>query len=201
MAKKVILALITIIIIVFCLFLFINTGSDSVNVYIDGENVSVETRSANPNTYQLNNEICDLTLDVMNDTTSNITTLKNKIITICNSYGLDNPEINIDSSIGKNQIPIIVHVDGTSMLPTLQDGQTVIVNKTHDVHVGDIVVAESDEYGGIIKRIGDIKGDSVYLESDNKNVDYEYENGVLYEVSGITTWVNINDINGVVISY
>lgn len=201
MAKKIILALITIIIIVFCLFLFINTASDSVNVYIDGENVSVETRSANPNTYQLNNEICDLTLDVMNDTTSNITTLKNKISTICNSYGLDNPEINIDSSIGKNQIPIIVHVDGTSMLPTLQDGQTVIVNKTHDVHVGDIVVAESDEYGGIIKRVGDIKGDSVYLESDNKNVDYEYENGVLYEVSGITTWVNINDINGVVISY
>ena len=106
-----------------------------------------------------------------------------------------------DSSIGTEQIPVIVHVDGTSMLPTLQDGQTVLVNKTHDVHVGDIVVAESDEYGGVIKRVDNIQGDSIHLVSDNKNIAYEFINGELYEIKGITTWVDISDINGVVIDY
>ena len=84
------------------------------------------------------------------------------------------------------------------MLPTLQDGQSVLLNKTHDIHVGDIVVAESDEYGGIIKRVDQINGNDVHLISDNKEVSYEYINGVLYEVKGITTWVDISDINGVV---
>lgn len=201
MAKKAILAIIILILIsVFAISFLYN---DSVDVYIGGENVSVTTHTLNMNvdTKGMNNEICDYTLEVMNDTTSNITTLESGIKDICSNYGLENPKINIDSSIGKNQIPVVVHVDGTSMLPTLQNGQKVLLNKTKDVHVGDIVVAESDEYGGIIKRVGDIQGDEIYLESDNKNVDYEYVNGVLYEVKGITTWVDISDINGVVISY
>jgi signal peptidase I len=95
----------------------------------------------------------------------------------------------------------IARVDGTSMVPTLQDGQTVLFNKTHDVHVGDIVVAESDEYGGIIKRVDEIDGNRVHLISDNKEVTYEYIDGYLYETKGITTWVDISDINGVVIDY
>ncbi len=200
MAKKIILALIILILLasLFMMF-FVN---DNVNVYIDGENVSVSTQSlSHKNTAQLNRDICDLTLDVMNDTTANVTTLKNGIRNICSDYGLEDIEINIDSSIGKNQIPVIVYVDGTSMLPTLQDGQPVLLNKSHDIHVGDIVVAESDEYGGIIKRVGDINGDSIYLVSDNKDVSYEYINGSLYEISGITTWVDLSDINGVVIDY
>jgi phage repressor protein C with HTH and peptisase S24 domain len=87
------------------------------------------------------------------------------------------------------------------MVPTLQDGQTVLYNKTHDVHVGDIVVAESDEYGGIIKRVDAIDGNRVHLISDNKEVTYEYIDGDIYETKGITTWVDISDINGVVIDY
>ena len=66
---------------------------------------------------------------------------------------------------------------------------------------GDIVVAESDEYGGIIKRVDQINGNNVHLVSDNKQVSYENINGVIYEVKGITTWVDISDINGVVIAY
>ena len=65
----------------------------------------------------------------------------------------------------------------------------------------DIVVAESDEYGGIIKRVDDIRGNDVHLISDNKEISYEYINGDLYEVKGITTWVDISDIGGVVIGY
>ena len=199
MAKKIILAIIIIILISIFTLNFIS--KDSVDVYIDGENVTVKTHSlSDANSNNLNSEICYLTIDAMNDTTSNITTLKKGIEYICLKHNIKNPEINIDSSIGKNQIPVIVHVSGTSMLPTLQNGQKVLVNKTKNIHVGDIVVADSEEYGGIIKRVGDINGNSIYLESDNKNISYEYIHGTLYEIKGITTWVDISSINGVVIN-
>ena len=200
MAKKIILALIILILLAFLALTFIE--NDTVNVYIDGENVSVSTTTLSRTDIDaLNHDICNLTLKAMNDTTSNATTLKNQIKKVCGSYGLDDVEINLDSSIGKDQLPVLVHVDGTSMLPTLQDGQTVLMNKTHDIKVGDIVVAESDEYGGIIKRVDRIDGNNVHLASDNKNVSYEYINGVLYEVKGVTTWVDISDIDGVVIDF
>lgn len=201
MAKKAILAIILLILISVFAITFIY--QDSVDVYIGGENVSVTTHTLhlNVDTKGMNSVICDYTLEVMNDTQSNITTLKSGIKDICTRHGLENPKITVDSSIGKDQIPVVVHVDGTSMLPTLKDGQKVLLNKTKNIHVGDIVVAESDEYGGIIKRVGDIKGDEIYLQSDNKNVTYETINGVLYEVKGVTTWVDISNINGVIISY
>lgn len=200
MAKKIILALIVIIIICFLAFNFL--GNDSVDIYIDGENISVTTYTLSGiDTQQLNRDICDYTINVMNDTTTDITTYKSKISAICSHYGMDDVEINVDSSIGKNQIPVIVTVDGTSMLPTLQDGQNVLINKSHDIKVGDMVVANSDEYGGIIKRVDDINADSIHLVSDNKNISYEYINGVLYEIKGISTWVDISDVGGVVIDY
>ena len=176
--------------------------NDTVSIYIDGENVTVTTNTlSNVDTESLNREICEYTTHAMNDSDTNITSNKNKINEICNSYGLENAKITLDSSIGENQMPVIAIVDGTSMLPTLQDGQKVLVNKTHNVNVGDIVVADSAEYGGIIKRVDDINGRSVHLVSDNKNVSYEYINGALYEIKGIETWVDVSDINGVVIDY
>lgn len=200
MTRKVILALLILIFIAVFAILYINT--DSVNVYIDGENVSVETRSlSNIDKDNLNVEICDLTMEVMNDSDSDISTLKNGIGDLCKRYGMENPRINVDSIFGPDQIPVIVYVDGTSMLPTLQDGQTVLLNKTHNIKVGDIVVADSDEYGGIIKRVDKVNGNDIHLVSDNKEISYEYINGVLYKRMGITTWVDISDINGVVIEY
>lgn len=200
MAKKIILAAAILILIVFFGILFL--VNDSVEIYNDGENVTVETTSlSSADKTGLSNEICKYTLEVMNDTTTDIPAYRNGVEDMCRQYGLEDAEITIDSSIGPDQIPIVVTVDGTSMLPTLQDGQTVLVNKTHDVHVGDIVVADSDEYCGIIKRVDQINGDDVHLISDNKNVSYEVLNGQLYEIKGISTWVDISDINGVVISY
>lgn len=200
MAKKYILAFIILVLIAF--FAFNYLSNNSVDIYIDGENVSVTTYGITGiDTESLNNEICAYTINVMNDTTSDFSDYENGVRDICIRYGLDDAKINIDSSIGKNQIPVMVNVDGTSMLPTLQDGQKVLVNKSHDVNVGDIVVAESDEYGGIIKRVDDIEGSSIHLVSDNKDVSYEYINGNLYEIKGISTWVDISDIGGVVIKY
>ncbi len=200
MAKKIILALIILILVVFAAIFILS--NDTVDIYLDGENVSVETHTlSDVDAEALNEEICDYSLEVMNDTTTDISTYKNGIGDLCKYYGLEDAEINVDSILGPNQIPIIMYVDGTSMLPTLQDGQAVLVNKTHNVHVGDIVVADSDEYGGIIKRVDEINGNNVHLVSDNKEVSYEYINNVLYQIKGISTWVDISDINGVVIDY
>ena len=201
MAKKAILAII--IILILSVFALNFLSEETVDLYLNGESVSVRTHTLNPNidVDGLNDEICEYTLNVMNDTDSNITTLKSGINDLCSRYGMENPRISVDSIIGKDQIPVIVYVDGTSMLPTLQYGQKALLNKSKDIHVGDIVVADSDEYGGIIKRVGDIEGNSIYLESDNKEVSHTYKNGVLYETKGITTWVDLSDINGVVIKY
>jgi len=200
MAKKIILALIILILVALAAIMFL-PGQNSVNIFIDGENVSVQTTAFSENIESLNGEICEFALNYMNGTDTNTTHLYNNITSICEDYGLENAEVSIDSSIGKNQVPIIAQVSGNSMNPTLQDGQKVLVNKTHDIHIGDIVVAQSPEYGGIIKRVADIDGDSVYLVSDNKQVSYEYINGALYELKGITTWVDISNIEGVVIDY
>ncbi|MBE6503361.1 MAG: peptidase S24 [Methanobrevibacter sp.] len=199
MAKRIILILI-ILIIITVFFIYFNVNN-SVNVYLDGENISVKTTAIeNGNIDKINNEIINLTSDIMNNTSSNITTLKEGIYQICYNNGIENPKITIDSSIGKNQIPVIVKVEGKSMLPTLKSGQKVLINKTHDLHVGDIVTANSKDYGPIIKRVEQIDGSQVHLVSDNKNITYEYINNELYKVEGVRTWVDISDINGVVIS-
>ena len=199
MAKRIILILI-ILIIIAVFFIYFNVNN-SVNVYLDGENISVKTTAIeNGNIDKINNEIINLTSDIMNNTSSNITTLKDGIYQICYNNGIKNPKITIDSSIGKNQIPVIVKVEGKSMLPTLKSGQKVLINKTHDLHVGDIVTANSKDYGPIIKRVEQIDGSQVHLVSDNKNITYEYINNELYKVEGVRTWVDISDINGVVIS-
>ena len=200
MAKKIILALIILVLIGFLGFTFF--ANDTVDIYFDGENVTVSTYTlSGVDTDSLNRAICEYSIDMMDSTTEDIDSYRADVSEICSSYGLDSPEITVDSVIGENQIPVIVTVDGTSMLPTLQDGQKALVNKTHNINVGDIVVADSSEYGGIIKRVDDIEGSSVHLVSDNKEVSHEYINGVLYEVKGISTWVDISDINGVVIQY
>ena len=200
MAKKIILALIILILLVLFGMNFLAT--DSVNIYIDGENVTVETQTLKDiDSSGLNEAVCDYTVNIMDDSKTGVGDYKKSIENITKSYGLSDAQINLDSSIGENQIPVIVNVDGNSMVPTLKDGQSVLVNKTHNVHVGDIVVAESDEYGGIIKRIDKVEGNNIHLVSDNKEISYEYINGQLYEIKGISTWVNLEDINGVVIDY
>ncbi len=204
MAKKGVLAL-GIIIIALLIFggYFLFVG-ESVNVYMDGENVtaqSIISPFAGVDTDKMNSEICDYTFDVMNSTNGSVQSLRQGILRICLSYGLDNVKVNLDSSLGSDEIPILFHVEGNSMYPTLKDGQTVLVEKTHDIKVGTIVVANSDEYGPIIKRVSKINGNQLYLTSDNTDVEYDYINGTMYETKGISTWVDIDDVYGVVVQY
>ena len=99
MAKKYILAFIIIIVI---LAIFLTHESNSINVYIDGENVTTSTQGVNSD--KLNAEICDYTLQSMNSPNTNIDTLKSGIENICLKYDINTTNIQIDSTIGKNSI-------------------------------------------------------------------------------------------------
>ena len=170
---------------------------DTVDIYFDGESTSV---SSNLND-EASNEILNYISNNIYNSSADVETMKEDIREICYSYGSTDCDINIDSIIGEDQIPFIVWAEGDSMLPTIQNGQYVLVNKTHDIHVGDIVSVDSKEYGGIMKRVDEIDGDNVHLVSDNKNVYYKTIDGVTYEYKGITTWVDISEIEGVAIQY
>lgn len=170
---------------------------DTVDIYFDGESTSV---SSNLND-EASNEILNYISNNIYNSSADVETMKEDIREICYSYGSTDCDINIDSIIGEDQIPFIVWAEGDSMLPTIQNGQYVLVNKTHDIHVGDIVSVDSKEYGGIMKRVDKIDGDNVHLVSDNKNVYYKTIDGVTYEYRGITTWVDISEIEGVAIQY
>ena len=202
MVKKntLIIGLIVLILLIFGGYILI--AGESVNVYIDGENVTSQisiSPFAGVDTNKLNEEICNYTFETMNSTNGTAQSLKQGILRICLGYGLDKVKVHINSPLGEDKIPIQFHVQGLSMYPTLKDGQTVLVEKTNNIQVGNIVVANSSEYGNIIKRVSKINGNKVYLTSDNTDVDYEYKNGVKYETKGISTWVNSNDIYGVVV--
>lgn len=204
MAKKGFLALIIIALILLTIggyFLFIG---DSVNVYIDGENVTTSSTISplsGVDVNKMNNEISEYVFNTMQSPNGTITSLKQGIHRICLSYGLDNVKIKIDSSLGENKIPVIFHIEGNSMYPTLRDGQEVTVEKTKNIQVNNIVVARSPEYGNIVKRVSQIKGDKVLLTSDNTNVEYKVINGTTYKIEGIRTWVSIDDIIGIVVQY
>lgn len=204
MAKKGFLALIIAAIILLSIGGYFLFFGESVTVYTDGENVTV-TSVVSPfsgvDTNKLNEEICQYTYDEMNSTDGDVTSLIQGIRRICLSYGLDNVNVKFDSSLGENKIPIVYHIKGNSMSPTLEDGQTVVVEKTKDIQVNNIVVAYTPEYGVIIKRVSQIKGDKVYLVSDNKEITYEDINGTTYRTQGISVWVDIDDIYGVVVEY
>ena len=201
MANKGTLAIGIIIIILFVgagYFLFVG---DSVTVNIDGENVSSQTiisPFAGVDTNQLNKEICNYTMQTIHSPDGDTTSLKQGILRICLAHGLNNVKLTINSPLGKDKIPMTFHVQGSSMYPTLNDGQTITALKTKNIRVGNVVVANSTEYGTIVKRVSEINGDRVHLTSDNTNIEYEYINGTMHQTKGIDTWVNTNDIYGVV---
>ena len=106
-----------IIIVVLILFAgyFVFVG-ESVNVYMDGENVTSQaiiSPFSGVNTNELNKEISDYTFQTMNNTSGDTKSLKQGILKICLNHGLDNVKVKVDSSIGENEIPILFHVQGT----------------------------------------------------------------------------------------
>ncbi len=171
------------------------------DVYIENNTVTTKVNSVFVSTDLLEEDICNYVLEELNDYDSDVDSVKQRIKDLGSYYGIDNLRVNLNSECGHDKLSTVFNVEGTSMVPTLQDGQDITVEKTKDIHVNDIVVANSPQYGVIVKRVNQIDNDEVYLTSDNKKVSYEEINGILYETKGITTWVDISDIYGIVRSY
>ena len=126
------------------------------------------------------------------DDTSTVDSVKSDMEAIARVYGY-NATVTIDSPFGTDQLPMPAQVKGTSMLPTLQDGETIVVLKTKNFKVGDIVVARHPTYGLIVKRVAAIQDGQVYLMSDNRNITIT-SNGIY---KGLDTWLPTQNVVGV----
>ncbi len=140
---------------------------------------------------------------------STVDIIKSDIKSIASKYGY-NADVKIVSPYGTNQLPMAAKVKGTSMVPTLKDGQSILVLKTNNLTVGDIVVAIHPTYGLIVKRLSIIEGNQVYLTSDNKNIEITntqttLPNGsvetVTVEKTPLNTWLPTANVIGVVKVY
>ena len=63
----------------------------------------------------------------------------------------------------------IFYISGESMLPTLEDGCTVVCLKTNDVQYGDVVIGYLDSSSGdsvcVVKRLVGLPGDRIEIRN------------------------------------
>lgn len=183
-----------------------------ITVKTDGRNVTVQATSVPADVKVPPKMITEMKNKAYNDIQSYSSTsssLKADMQTIAKKYNLT-ANITLTSQFGTNQLPFLVIVSGTSMVPTLEDGEEVIALKTKNIKVGDIVISKHPTYGLIVKRVATIENSKVYLKSDNRKIvnyikETNLSNGVV-EISNITktpldTWRSISDIVGVVKVY
>ncbi len=154
-------------------------------------------------------EMNDKALADVEDPSSSVGSIKTDLQNIARKYNYT-VQVKISSQFGEDQLPMPATVKGTSMIPTLKDGQSIVVLKTADFKVGDIVVAHHPDYKLIVKRVGKINGNQVYLESDNKKVEIvqrqiSYANGmkqiITTKKTPLNTWLPKSNVIGVVKEY
>jgi signal peptidase I len=180
--------------------IFLQEQSHNLDVTIqtNGTNVQVQTSSLVFNNIpsSMKVEMQQRALEDIYEDNSTVDSSKKDMNDVAGNYNYT-VNVKIESQFGTNELPMPATVKGTSMLPTLHEGQDLIVLKTRDFKVGDIVVARHPQYGLIVKRLAQIKGDQVYLMSDNREVIIQ-GNTIS---KGLDTWLPINDVVGVVKEY
>ncbi|MDI6644525.1 MAG: S24 family peptidase [Methanobacteriaceae archaeon] len=188
---------------------YLYQGLDKVDVDIEtnGTEITVKTTSSifNNPPPEMTAEIEQYVTNAVKDYHSTVESIQKDVQNIVKSYGYKEAVVTINSQFGVNQLPMPAFVNGDSMVPTLVDGQQIIVLKTDDYKVGDIVVAVHPEYDLIVKRLSKIEGDRVYLTSDNKNVETTtIYHATYYEVitkTPLNTWLPKDSVIGVVKIY
>ncbi|MGF7118097.1 S24/S26 family peptidase [Methanobacterium oryzae] len=190
---------------------FILTQENSVEITLEtnGTTVDIQPSSLFSIPPQMEAEMQEKALIDVQDPDSTVESVKRDIKAIAKKYNYT-ADVTIKSQFGTDQLPMPATVSGTSMVPTLEDGQEIIVLKTDDYKVNDIVVATHPEYGMIVKRLKKIEGNKVYLMSDNRKVEvYTTETALgngMVEVETIKktpldTWLPKENIIGVVKEY
>jgi len=189
-------------------YLLANQNSTGITVETNGTKVTIQSSSWWEVPSAMLDEMKVKALEDVEDPDSNVESIKTDMQNRASKYNYT-VQVKIVSQFGEDQLPMPATVKGTSMVPTLADGQSIVVLKTSDFKVGDIVVAHHPEYNLIVKRVGQINGSEVYLESDNKNIEVEsqtrYVNGVKQVVTitktPLNTWVPKSYVIGVVEEY
>lgn len=184
-------------------------NSTVVTIETNGTEVSVESSSwLCPAPKPMLEEMKIKALSDVEDADSSLGSIQTDMQNIASKYNFT-VTVKVTSQFGDNQLPLPATVRGTSMVPTLKDGQDIVVLKTSDFKVGDIVVAHHPEYHLIVKRVSQINGSQVYLTSDNHNVDVSSETRVVNGVSQVVTvtktplntWLPKTNVIGVVKVY
>lgn len=187
-------------------YLIANQHNIGITIETNGTEVSVYSTSWSYVPETMMEEMSVKALADVEDPNSSLDSIQANMQNIASKYNYT-VEVKISSQFGEDQLPMPATVKGTSMVPTLNDGQSIMVLKTADFKVGDIVVAHHPDYKLIVKRVGKINGDQVYLESDNKKVEIiqsqvSFENGmkkvVTIQKTPLNTWVPRNNVIGVV---
>jgi uncharacterized protein (UPF0333 family) len=190
-------------------FLMQNVNSIGVTVDTNGTSADVKISSLFLTPPKMKTEMEQHTLVQIYESNSTVDSIKNDIKAIAKKYDYT-ANVNIVSQYGTDQLPMSLQVKGTSMVPTLKDGQQIIILKTKDYKVDDIVVAKHPDYGLIVKRLKVIEPDRAYLMSDNRNVEYyttqtNLGNGYVkvetFKKTSLDTWIPRDNIIGVVKVY
>ena len=173
-----------------------NSKNQEITLKTNGTDVQVQTSSIlffSTIPASMKHEMEQKAINDIYEDNSTVSSRKGDMEDIAHHYNY-NITVKIESQYGTDQLPMPATVKGTSMLPTLHEGQDLIVLKTTDLKVGDIVVARHPSYGLIVKRLAQIKGNQVYLMSDNREVIVE-GNTI---TKGLDTWLPRSDVVGVV---
>jgi len=189
-----------------------NHNSTEITIETNGTTVSVQSSSSSllfPVPDAMLEEMKNKALADVQDVDSSLGSIQTDMQSIASKYNYT-VQVKIKSQFGENQLPLLATVKGTSMIPTLKDGQQIIVLKTSDFKVGDLVVARHSEYNLIVKRVAEINGTQVYLKSDNRQVEIvgnqiRNVNGVqqvvTIEKTPLDTWLPKTNVVGVVKVY
>jgi len=190
-------------------YLFADHNSTGIIIKTNGTEVSIQSSSWFPVPKAMLGEMRTKALTDVQDADSSLGSIQADMQSIASKYNFT-VQVTVNSQFGENQLPMPATVRGTSMVPTLQDGQDIVVLKTSDFTVGDLVVAHHPEYNLIVKRVAEINGSQVYLKSDNRQVEIVGNqirtiNGVqqvvTIEKKPLDTWLPKTNVIGVVKIY
>jgi hypothetical protein len=178
-------------------------NSVTINIETNGTEISVEASTVPFNNVPEDMEqgILNYLVDAIKSPDSTLESIESDVKLISKKYDYSNVNVNLKSQFGENQLPMPAVVSGNSMYPTLKDGQDLIILKTENFKVGDIVISKHSEYDLIVKRVGKIENNRVYLMSDNKEVETIYEGNYIITKTPLNTWVPRNYVIGIVKDY
>ena len=92
----------------------------------------------------------------------------------------------------------LVKIQQTSMLPTFQSGDILVLNKLSSYSRGDVIVFSHNENEDFIKRVIAVEGDTIYSINGEVYVEY-YVNGEL--VTNKLTELYLNEQNSTYLEY